>query len=447
MLKVWLAALRKWIKSSTGLYISLAFAVSLSAQEGPKGERVRFLDGRTELCEILARDGDGLTLRLPGVAQPLRFPWWQIDPADAARLRGGDGAGGPIPAAAEFGVAGLRIRLADGKAVDGVLMSGAPRNEVWIRNAEGKHVLRADAIASREDIRLELRQVYGPDEIATILSGRIKPSTAEDFDRLGAELQRAKLEERAMAAFRMAELLRHPEWPEAAVAAELVKLRDKIEDLAVRRAVYQAQENWLAGDYDAALGKMDQIEAGIAGAPTADALREELRRLRSLIQDLRGRARDEGIVREGWRAAEALLKAKAMDKNATWEQARNWAEEWLPSELLDHLRRRFNFTPGDPTLAVTWEKRPAEPVWKHPVDDASWITLRPEAREPEAWWRAADDSARYRALKAAWILKRLPVLRSDLKSCATCGGTGLEASGATCAACMGLKEQQVLFYR
>lgn len=250
-----------------------------------------------------------------------------------------------------------------------------------------------------------------------------------------------------MAAFRMAELLRHPEWPEAAVATELVKLRDRIEDLAVRRAVYQAQESWLAGDYDAALASIDAVERSLGEGPAADATRQELRRLRALIQDLRGRARDESIVREGWRAAEALLKTKAMDRGATWEQARAWAEEWLPSELLDHLRRRFNFTPGDPTLAAAWEKRPSEPVWKHPVDEASWLSLRPEAREPEAWWKAADDGARYKALKAVWILKHLAILRSDLKSCASCGGTGLEASGAICPACVGLKEQRVLFYR
>jgi hypothetical protein len=307
-LKLWLAAVRKWLRTSAGLYVSLLFSTSLFAQDPSKAERVRFLDGRAELCEVTAKDGDGVTLKLPGVPKPVKFPWWQLDPADAARLRGGEGAG-PIPAAAEFSVAGVRVRLTDGRAVDGVLMPGAPANEVWIRNAEGKHVLPAGQVASREDVRLELRQVYGADEIATILTGRIKPSTAEEFDRLGAELQRAKLQERAMAAFRMAELLRHPEWPEAAVASELVKLRDRIEDLAVRRAIYQAQESWLSGDYDAALAKMDQVEAGVGAAPEAEGVRNELRRLRALIQDLRGRARDEGIVREGWRAAEALLKA------------------------------------------------------------------------------------------------------------------------------------------
>ena len=131
-----------------GLYVALLFSVTLSAQDASKAERVRFVDGRVELCEVVAKDGDGVTLKLPGVPKPLKFPWWQIDPADASRLRGGEGTG-PIPAATEFSVAGLRVRLLDGRAVDGVLMPGAPANEVWIRNAEGKHVLPAASIVSR----------------------------------------------------------------------------------------------------------------------------------------------------------------------------------------------------------------------------------------------------------------------------------------------------------
>ena len=388
-----------------------------------------------------------MTLRLSGLPKPVRFPWWQLDPEDAARLRGGDGAAAPIPPAGEFAVDGVRVRLSDGRVFDGLLMPGAPANEIWLRNAEGKHVLPADGVASRQAIRLELQRVYGPEEIASILAGRIRPSTAEDFDRLGAELQRAKLEERAMAAFRMAELLRHPEWPEAAVASELVKLRDRIEDLAVRRSLYAVQESCLAGDYDPALAQMDTIEAALEGRPGAEALRAELRRLRSLIQGLRGRARDERIVQEGWRAAEGLLKAKAMDRSVGWVDAKAWAEERMSGELLEQLRRRFNFTPGDPALAGAWQGRPSDPAQKHAVDEASWITLRPEAQDPEGWWRAADDSARYRALKAAWILKHLTVLRADLKSCAACGGTGQDAAGSICSSCLGLKEQRVLFYR
>src|SRR6187200_115777 len=107
MLRSWLAALRKWIRTSAGLYISLAFAVSLGAQDVAKAERIRFLDGRTELCEVVGKDGDGVTLKIPGVPKVVKFPWWQLDPADAARLRGGERAAPPVPAA-EFAVDGVR---------------------------------------------------------------------------------------------------------------------------------------------------------------------------------------------------------------------------------------------------------------------------------------------------------------------------------------------------
>src|SRR5687768_615811 len=105
MLRSWLAVLRKWLRASAGTYIALALsAAALRAQDVPKAERIRFLDGRTELCEVAGKDGDGVTLKLPGVPRPVKFPWWQLDPIDASRLRGGEA---PVPAGSEFSVAGV----------------------------------------------------------------------------------------------------------------------------------------------------------------------------------------------------------------------------------------------------------------------------------------------------------------------------------------------------
>jgi len=60
--------------------------VLVQGQEGPR-ERVRFLDGKAELCEVVSADADGVTLRLPGIPQPLKFRWWQLASEDASRLR------------------------------------------------------------------------------------------------------------------------------------------------------------------------------------------------------------------------------------------------------------------------------------------------------------------------------------------------------------------------
>jgi hypothetical protein len=422
--------------------VSLAFALSLSAQE--PAERIRFLDGRAELCEVVGKDADGVTLRLAGLPRPVKFPWWQIDPADAARIRG-EGTGSTIPGPGDLTVPGVRIRTVDGKTYEGILQPGAPPGRLWIRGTEGRADVPLASVLSRDDVRLEMHRVYSAEEIVALLMGRLRPSTAEDYDRLGAELQRAKLEERAAGAFRMAELLRHPEWPEARICADLARLRERIEDLAVKRAVMMSQEGTLAGDYDAAVTALDEAERGAEKAP--EALLAEIRRLRSQVHALRGRAREERLVAEGWRTMEALLKGKAMDRALGYGQARALVEERLQSELLAELRRRFNFTPEDDALRTAWEARPADAAFKHSVGEGSWLFLGADRRAPEAWWKEADDAVRYQVLKGHFIEKHLHVIRSELKSCSGCGGTGLDGKGSACVSCQGLKAHRVLIYR
>jgi hypothetical protein len=351
-------------------------------------------------------------------------------------------------AEAEFLVPGYRIRTTDDKVYEGVPVEGAPAGQVWLKNAEGKFVIRVESILAREDIKVDLARAYAPDEVVGILVGRIKPRTAEDYDLLGMQLIRAKLQARAVAAFRVAELLRHPESPEARMLGELIKLRERIDDLAVRKAVFRAEEQALAGEYDAAIAQVEVVEKLLGDRPDALA---ELKRVRTQLQEFRGLARDERIVMEGYRASEALLKAKAMDRAVSFAAARAWVEQKLFGELLDHLRSKFNFSPEDVTVQRVWERRPADAMLKHSYDAASWVVLRPEMREPEGWWKATDDRTRYELLKGLFIEKHLTVLRAEQKSCGVCGGTGLleqkDSTSTMCPSCQGLKGYRVLIYR
>jgi hypothetical protein len=410
---------------------------------------VRFLDGKVELCEVVAADADGVTLRLSGIQQPLRFRWWQLASEDASRLRDQQQSRPAVKAAeTEFLVPGYRIRTTDDKVYEGVPVEGAPSGQLWLKNAEGKFVIRVESIVSREEIRVDLARAYVPDEVVGILVGRIKPRTPEDYDLLGMQLIRARLQARAVAAFRVAEMLRHPESPEARMVGELVKLRERIADLAVRKAVFQAEEQALAGEYDAAIAQVEVVEKLLGDSPDALA---ELKRVRTQLQEFRGLARDERIVMEGYRAGEALLKTKAMDRTVSYGAARSWVDQKLFGELLDHLRSKFNFSPDDPTVQRVWERRPADAMLKHSYGAASWVVLRPELRSPEEWWKAADDRTRYDLLKGLFIEKHLTVLRTEQKSCGVCGGTGLleqkDTTNAVCPSCQGLKGHRVLIYR
>lgn len=410
---------------------------------------MRFLDGKAELCEIVSADADGISLRLSGIPQPVKFRWWQLSAEDAARLRDARlGRPAAASAEAEFLVPGLRVRTVDDKVYEGVIAEGAPQGQLWLKNAEGKFVIRVETILSRDEIKVDLARAYSPDEVVGILVGRIKPRTPEDYDALGAQLLRAKLQARAVAAFKVAEMLRHPESPEARMVGELVKLREQIEDLAVRKAVFQAEEQALAGEYDAAIAQVEVVEKLLASNPGA---LEELKRVRLQLQQFRGMARDERIVMEGHRALEAFLKAKAIDHAVPYAAARSWAEQKLLPELMEHLRVKFNFSPDDVTVQRVWEKRPADAMMKHSYDGASWLVTQPDLRSPDDWWAGMDDRTRYNLLKGLFIEKHLTVVRAEQKSCGVCGGTGLleqkNGGSAICPSCQGLKGYRVLIYR
>ncbi len=440
-------AFLRFLRSTTGTTISLLFVLSLAAQDAPRRERVRFIDGRAEICEVLSADLLGVTLRLEGVPKAVAFPWWQLDPADAGALRDrhlGKSAGTVAPA--ELPVDGLRVRTLDGKTYEGIALAGAPPRELWLKNADGKFVVPVDSIAAREEVKLAVQRVYSADELLGLLVGRARPATAEEADRLGAQLLKARLQDRALAAFRLAEILRNPDRPESVLYRGLAGLRERVEAIAVRRSVFQAQESWLLGDYDAALGQIEAIEKlGPPDLPGEEVLRE-LRRLRAQIQGYRNSARDERIVQEWDRTVEAWLKGRAMDRALPWDEARAWVEQKMAAEVLEQVRRRANFSPDDPAVKLAWDRR-AGNGFKHSYDEGSWIVLGPDSRDPKVWWEAADDAARYKVLKGLYVEKHRKVLQAEAKSCPACGGTGLEAAGAVCPACLGLKSFRVLIYR
>ncbi len=343
-------------------------------------------------------------------------------------------------------VPGVRITTREGRIYEGLLLPGPPRGDLRLKNVEGTFVIAEESIQSREEALLDLRRVYLPDEVLGILMGRIMPATPEDFDRLGTELLRVKLRERAVSAFRMAEMLRHPDASEARLHAELVKLRDRIGDLALRRTVYQAQESCLSGDYAAAVAQIGEVERTLVSLPDALELLAEVRRLRTQVEEGRGRARDEGIVEETRCIIDASLKSLAMDRGLPLAAARAQVVESLPGEVLERVRRRYNFSPEDASAHAAWERRPEETRLRHSYERASWVVLQPGAREPEGWWREASDETRYALLKGLYVEKHLLVIHSGLKSCGGCGGTGL-ADDAACGVCAGFKAQRVVIYR
>ena len=87
-------------------------------------------------------------------------------------------------------------------------------------------------------------------------------------------------------------------------------------------------------------------------------------------------------------------------------------------------------------------------------DGATWLVERPDLGDAEAWWRDADNNARFRLLKGMYVESAMHVLKMLEKSCSTCGGVGILADASysvslspTCPSCRGLKHDRCIVYR
>lgn len=437
----------------TGLFVALAIATLPSAQEEKKAKgetiRVRFLDRHEEIVEVVDWNETGIRFRMKDVPQPVFFEWWKLDAKDAEILRKRYLGKSEAPADPGLTLEGVRIQVS-GKTIEGIVLPDAPPDEIRIKNAEGTWIYKMADVTSKESVRLRLTQVYSEKELSKILIDRMPPVDAEDWDKLGVELLRLGLRDRAQAAINIAEILRRPELPEGQLYRDLVSLRRKLEDLSLQKSVYEVQEVFLAGQYDEALAKIDGLERVV----TDETLARDLRRIRTELQQLRDLSREEQIVAEWMRMTEVLLRTKAIDRTIGYRDAVSYVMNDLPAEVQKAVNERFHITGGDPSAKLVWEQRGQRTVLKHSYENGSWLVERAELGSPESWWTASDDAARYRVLKGVAVEKHFVKIRTVEKNCPTCGGTGTvdtakypHATLGICPSCLGLKHERTVFYR
>lgn len=391
----------------------------------------------------------GIRLKLRDIPSPVHFEWWKFDP-DTARMLRKRYLGEKTDAEPDVVLLdGVRVRTAQ-RQIEGILLSDAPADELWIKNAQGHWIVKVSDVLGRESVKLRIQQVYQPEELYRILMERVQPFDAETWEKLGGELLRLGLRDRAAQAFNMCELLRHPEMLEGQVYRDLVRLRSRMEDLTFRKTVFDVQEQFLAGRYSEALEIVDRIERSVKD----EEIVRELRRIRTELLQLRDQSREDQIIAEWGRLLEARLRMRAFEKGTGYREAAEYVQHQLLNDVQRAVSDRFGITRGDPSARLVWDRRSPQVVWKHAYGDASWLVERPELGAPAAWWDATDDEGRFRLLKGLAIEKHFVVLRVVRKNCPTCGGTGAvdrtahpRSTAGICPSCLGLKHERTVFYR
>lgn len=433
---------------------------SASAQEeAPRDARqrlVRFIDGRAEHVEILNATKEHLLLRFRDVRQPVPVRWWEIEPSDAralqAELLGAPSMQVEKPAAGLHTLPGVRVVARDGKSYSGSLIPGSGDEEIWIKSRDRRYVVLKKDIREMHEVALDVSEVYTDEELYDLLVRRLQPSSPEEWEKFGSELVRVRLGDRAVLAFRIAEMLRRPELPEGRLYRSLLQLRDALESISMKKAIHQIQEHYLVGEYDASLERIDRLEQELLEAGRGREV-EEVRRLRGELHLLRDLSRSERIVVEWNRLVDALVRAKAFDRSLPFSAAREYLEKELGTEVEKRVSERFNLGPGDASARLVWDRRP-EGVNKHSYGEASWIAERMERGDVEAWWSRADDRRRYEALMGMAVEKLYDVRQVVHKSCPECGGSGVvepprfpDRPAGQCPSCLGLQKHRVLIYR
>ncbi len=451
----------RFLARCSTLFVSLVLSLSQPfpsfAQDGQRGESVdvRFLNQREEVAIVDGWSEEGIRLKLEGISSAIYFSWTQLDPQCAKVLRRkflGKGAKERVGDR----ISGYRVLDRSGvdyfpipalKFVEGIQVPASDPS--FLRLKTGPHVRsfsRKNLLYLRK-VSLDRSEVLTESERVSDVVNRIRPGDEKGWEDVGRELVQLGMKDRAVDAFRRAEILRRPDLPEGQLYQSLVRIRKNIRIVSLQAEIFRAQDFFLAQEFPSVLEILKVVENAIEDVQ----LQHRIRRVGMEIRIWWRSSREEQIVFEWERVVDALIRSKVADRSISLTESEAYLRTNLLSDCDRLIRLRFGFVKEDPDPVALWEERSGSNVRKHSFGDGSWIRVRPDLGDPAQWWKDADDSVRVAYLKGLAIESVYRVLWTGKKHCSTCGGRGslfeTGAQGDVCPDCRGLKIEKILFYR
>lgn len=430
--------------------IALLLTALLSIQDGRR-LTVKYLDGAEETVEVLDHDSRGFRARLEGVDYDVWINFTDLDPRTVAATR--QLLAGESPAVAPrrgIVVPGIRVTLDDG-FVEGVRLPTGDANSIHVKTAAGTRVIARTDARRIEDVDVDMRGVYSPDEIYAKLFEQFHPSTADAWSALGLELNRAGLGDRALKAFRIASVLTEPQVPEHGLYEAVGRLYEAMIDVTAREAVGRMQDASHGGDYDAALARVHEVERMLRDVGGQRAALDELSRIKTEIVVLRNLTNETRLQNEWLTGLDAELMRVATDGAVSFAEADLYVRSKLMKDAERRVAERLGFTVGDPVVADAWRRRPQAQSKVHSYGAASFLNDAGAGRR-ETWWGEAAPEDRFAYLKGLHIELDRSVERVEAKNCSTCGARGTvrgatAGSNVPCPVCLGAQTFRVLVYR
>lgn len=429
---------------------SLAFTATQEKQDKIK---IRLLYGETQEGVVVKVEEDGITLKLDYSHKPVKFIWAEIFPDDVEFIKYKYLAHLPKETPKEYTVPAVKITTSEGKVYEGVELKESPLNEVWLKNVKGKFVIERTSIKSKETIRIEIAKIYTDEELDKLLLGPDYPTTAEDFEKLARAYVRAQYPERAVPLFKIADILRNPQYAENSLYRDLIRLRDQLSDANLKKITHNLQSEILSGRFDESIELINKIEQNTIVAQNLKLL-DEIKRIRSQLFALRQISKEEQLVGEWYRTLEALLRSKAMDTKSSLKAAKSFVENQIRKEIMALVGDRFKMKKDDKSMEHIWESRSNDLILKHSYEEATWLAESIQTSDPEEFWANSNPDVKYSYLKGLYIEKHMKSVKVDHKNCSTCGGRGTIdrekfnfPTSDRCPSCLGLGRYRFLLYK
>jgi tetratricopeptide (TPR) repeat protein len=411
---------------------------------------LRFLDGTLKTGYLIKIDRKGIKFRPEGTKVAIRFGWEELAPECAEELKKKYLRVEPLPK--KFALDGVKIITKDGKELKGIIIERfSTDEEIFIKSAQVSKFIKRHEIKEIHKTKLDPLEVYTSEELSKILYDRILPSDAEGYERLAEEFKKLKLEAEAVRAYKLSLALRKEDFPQGRLYKDLLKLRERIANIALKETLYQAQEEYLLGEYEKVLERLNKVQESLIKLPLRDEILHELKRIRVELNLLREITKDQKIISEYSRTIDALILAKAISRELSCKEAEWYVENRLKGEVEGLIAHRFNI--DKESIKIIWEKRSRFGLKKLSYGKASWLLTDPAPKEKERFWETLENNLRFNYLKGLYIQRYMEVVKVLQKNCACCGAKGVikvshqGEKALQCPSCRGKKFFRIIIYR
>jgi hypothetical protein len=377
---------------------------------------------------VVAYDGEGLVFERFGGHRRRRYSWSELFTEDAVRLRQRFGLAPSADAAPDL-VEGHRIRLVDGRTLEGVLERIDEKRCHWVHSDGLLLPIPGDRIDRIEEIRLREEAVYDEQQLYLRRLQRDFPRSAREHRDLADYAFQVGAFREAKKHYRQAGAL-HPRW-RVELAGRLAEVESYLQDAEIGRELGRVKH---AARYERDFERARRLLAEFR-TRHPDRLRAAIK----LEQEIEEQ-------RVGWLARRfhyvkneefpRVIERYLTRRRPSLEEALSWVEKGLPDALRARLMRRLEVGEEEIELLLSRPGR-GSPHWASYWSGSFVISKRAVKGEssptairgdPDRWWNAfAGVQGRANFLRA-YAAEHLPelfeVVQVRIKPCEKCGGTG-----------------------